>query len=490
MIVNRRTYASRMTKRLLKNGHVPPFIGIVYDVLDEFEVLDYITRYTTNCIIVQNDDSLSVDIGDIKLFDYEKARKNNISPSELLNSFDGIGFFSNAISNKRIICFNIQIDEFKFLRNNYYSMFVRSYLFTLLNKKITNSFSYDDLILHNSVVIPIYRKRYRENNISILNDNSYIFELMGGIGDYFMNYSLILEAIENKEISRIYIAQIDKNSKSSNLNELFYPHTHKITINNQRMNEVLLTETIKSNCTSLFKEVIKYCDTAMNYSGMHVTEIVRIILGLDAKLDLHKYNSEVKQHLIGLLSEKEKDLIDNKIHGKRAIGFQYFTGSFDSENNYCITDSHRNWSRDNVEEFFRLSKIHNLEIIDLNQNCFGLDHKSMYFEKLSLFGYVYLISKLSLVVGIDSSAGHIASFYNIPTITIWGKQTPTDYYGRKISFRVLRNNTSLVSKEKNADCITPQSVIDSVLRQFNSKNGCSSNISFEMSASGYQIITL
>ena len=79
-------------------------------------------------------------------------------------------------------------------------------------------------------------------------------------------------------------------------------------------------------------------------------------------------------------------------------------------------------------------------------------------RKLSLSGYAYAISKLKMVVGIDSSAGHIAAFYNIPSITLWGGQTPFEAWEAKISFRPLRNNTSIYSSNKDINLISPKTV--------------------------------
>ena len=72
---------------------------------------------------------------------------------------------------------------------------------------------------------------------------------------------------------------------------------------------------------------------------------------------------------------------------------------------------------------------------------------------------------MKLVVGMDSSGGHIASFSDVPSITIWQRHafTPDSTYKR--SYRPLRKNISLYSDEITAQCITPRLVFD-VMQSF------------------------
>ena len=86
----------------------------------------------------------------------------------------------------------------------------------------------------------------------------------------------------------------------------------------------------------------------------------------------------------------------------------------------------------------------NIEVINITQSPVSIIPT---LKKLSLEGYVYAISKLSLLVGIDSSAGHVASFYNIPSITIFNSNP---FYSKDIksNYRPLRNNISLYTKNE------------------------------------------
>lgn len=68
---------------------------------------------------------------------------------------------------------------------------------------------------------------------------------------------------------------------------------------------------------------------------------------------------------------------------------------------------------------------------------------------------MYLISKIDCMIGIDSCCGHIAALFNIPSITLWNDQTPSEFVSEmiKISFRPLRKNYSIVPKNGDISSI-------------------------------------
>lgn len=74
-----------------------------------------------------------------------------------------------------------------------------------------------------------------------------------------------------------------------------------------------------------------------------------------------------------------------------------------------------------------------------------------------------------MLIGIDSSGGHIASFYNIPSITIWGKQTPECFPEtlKKVSFRPLKKNISIWSERKCTDVIDANIIFEKAMEILN-----------------------
>ena len=65
-----------------------------------------------------------------------------------------------------------------------------------------------------------------------------------------------------------------------------------------------------------------------------------------------------------------------------------------------------------------------------------------------------------MVIGIDSSAGHIASFYNIPSITLWGGFSPVKFWNSYNGYRALRKNYSIVPCDQNLRSVKYDVVYD------------------------------
>ncbi len=138
--------------------------------------------------------------------------------------------------------------------------------------------------------------------------------------------------------------------------------------------------------------------------------------------------------------------------------------------------------------FVNICKQQGLDLLALNPNPYDIDLGILQLRQMSTAAYAYTISKLTLLVGIDSSAGHIASFYNIPSITIWGKQSPVDAFDKPISFRAMRKNFSLWSENMDINCITPELVIKKIQNYLNGMLKLSDHIiTYEDSLNFYQM---
>lgn len=126
----------------------------------------------------------------------------------------------------------------------------------------------------------------------------------------------------------------------------------------------------------------------------------------------------------------------------------------------------------------------------LSPHCYRTMPGVIEFGKLTIFEYIYVISRFTMVVGIDSSAGHIASFWNIPTLTIWGEQTPLVCEGNEIGFRVLRNNYSIVPEDGNINSIDPEAVYDTMNKMLSNEISidCNHIITYADSVNGYNTL--
>ena len=151
------------------------------------------------------------------------------------------------------------------------------------------------------------------------------------------------------------------------------------------------------------------------------------------------------------------------------MALQYFTGSYDDVNDIWVTNTYRNWDQENIKKFVELCNQSNIEVIIFSgQPYYNINIKKIRTD--SILSYIYALSKIKVLVGIDSSGGHIASFYNIPSITIWGKQTHMFYQitdtsisekkasDFRISFRPIRRNVSIYSRKRSTNMVLADKV--------------------------------
>lgn len=119
----------------------------------------------------------------------------------------------------------------------------------------------------------------------------------------------------------------------------------------------------------------------------------------------------------------------------------------------------KSWTEEQTVKFTELCEEHEIPLLLLNSSPYKC-LKGEQLEKMSLFGYVYAVSKVKALVGIDSSAGHIASFYHKPNITVWGGQSPLKSWGAKVSFRPLCMNYSIIPEDLNSNTVSSDYVFD------------------------------
>lgn len=282
-----------------------------------------------------------------------------------------------------------------------------------------------------------------------------LITLLGGIGDTFIVFSLIWEAAKrNKAKKRLtYILMSEQNFLWGGHDSFFFRTLPILIINNNETNNLFKTRRVDN-----LKDINIYF--MKEETRGHIFALTAKTLGIEENIDPYIHKDEMEKILFNWLSEEDKEYVDSIIT-ERTIGFQFFTGK--KKDGMIISNNSRNWGEESVKEFLRLCRNNNIDVLVTNANPFDEDLDVKQLKHMNLPGYAYAISKLSLLVGIDSSAGHMASLFGVPSITIWGKQSPLDSFGKQISFRVLKKNYSLWSADGVIDSIKPEKVFEKVM---------------------------
>lgn len=213
-----------------------------------------------------------------------------------------------------------------------------------------------------------------------------------------------------------------------------------------------------------------------NSTGCHISDAVKPILDIGLDFHVYAHNDILISRINNSIDLEEKKYIDDFFADSDYIGFQFFTGTYDEVEEKWITDRGRNWDNENVSEFVKICNENGINLLTFSSHPYA-DIQTERLKNVSVLGFVYAISKLKLLVGIDGSGGHIAAFYNVPSITIWGKQTPEYFYNigikqeklqhNKISYRPLRKNISIWSNERCIENVNFKVVFDKMVGVLN-----------------------
>ena len=285
----------------------------------------------------------------------------------------------------------------------------------------------------------------------------YIVTLLGGIGDYFLTFSLFYEFIQRKkqEGKDVYICIMNSSEELNGYDKFFLQNQKRVLCNNMGM-WIFFRQRDYSNLINTENIFLP------ELSPSHIVDRFKSLLGLEPDFYPYTHNTVLERMLMEAVSQDEFEYIEEITNKKNLIGLQYFNGRYVVQLQKYIVESKRIWPIEHVQRFLDLCKEKGFEVLLLNQNPYSVELHANQMKTISLPAYALVVSKLKLIVGIDSSVGHIAAFFNQPNITIWGEQSPLDAFSVQVSFRTLRNNYSIWSKNKNIGSISPELVLSKV----------------------------
>ena len=350
----------------------------------------------------------------------------------------------------------------------------------------------DTLIVDGKIFLMFSSK----NNASdVRGRDKYIIPIAGGIGDFFITFSIVMEALKSNQHKDLYIANRFRTT-SDTLKEMFelcYAKEGASLLNLDDLNRYFWEYLTQHwGVTAMFEGVNNNYLLPKNDTD-HIALLYKNTLLGQIPFDYYKHGDFLKSRILDAVSDDEKSYIDTLTKGKEnLVGLQYFTGVFNPMQKHWSFFGDRKWNTSNVAAFIETCKAHNINLIPLNNESCEPDLEAFCSRKLSIAGYALLISKMDLVIGVDSSAGHIAAFYNIPSITLWGTGSPMQVHGKyHISYRPLRKNYSIIAKNADMSTIDSHAVFSVVKKYFDKALSFKDEIiSYQDSVDDYHIASI
>ena len=454
MIVDKYQYDCFLLKRNMKKNQ--RIIVLSYDELDEEAICKAVLKYNNNFLVVDSDDFIR-NLGEHIFYN---CNKNNVD--EVMQGISD----KEECERTYIICdvekndsthFIIFIQE-ELLPKSYAGVNGKNYNYSFLKNKLVGYKPVKAYSFENQIVIKYSKKDY---SIEIKKKSKYLIPFEG-VGDLFMQYSILRKFIEDTASGyNLSMICIGNNGTVELLSTLLQPKIKLLHISTGAKYLDWCTLISRDCIYPLFTDFLEGCKNGGQYSEgeYHILDIIKDILKVDKEFDPYTSSEFLKQFILDNIPDTEKKYVDELFEKKEYIGFQYYTGSYDSENNVWYGMNGKNWAEEQAVKFTELCEAHGIPLLLLSNSPYKC-MKGNQLEKMSLFGYVYAISKVKALVGIDSSAGHIASFFHKPNITVWGGQSPLKSWGAKVSFRPLCMNYSIISEDLNSYSISSDYVFE------------------------------
>ena len=469
---------------------------IAFNSKNKTEIVSNVLKYTSNFFVLliseiekyKDAEIYFCDNGNIKavLEDIDQNRANHTTEDATVR-YDNVIVLIDLLETEKT--------KYDYLKNR--EMKECQITYNLL-QIIAKKFSFYGYLIENGYIVLEYIENAAKRDAFPGNGsgkNGCLFiNYKGGIGDYVMNVSLLYDFILKSGFpaEKTYLIMLDGITQFQ-LAKCFFPDIHILKMPSFVMMCHLMEISKRKNQESKRLYMFKgntFIDLTELYGTGHIYDLNRRRMFPDTDIYPFTHIEMMQKRIIGKISTERKKQLDGMFDkNKKYIGYQFFTGDLIHDKKY-IGRGARCWSEDNAYEFYKICIENNVNIVILIPHCYRTMPGVIEFGKLTIFEYIYVISRFTMVVGIDSSAGHIASFWNIPTLTIWGEQTPLVCEGNEIGFRVLRNNYSIVPEDGNINSIDPEAVYDTMNKMLSNEISidCNHIITYADSVNGYNTL--
>lgn len=404
-------------------------IIILYKDVDEMSAAVFVSEnFTRDFVVIKYRDDLQFIFGRTKVAIYN--RETGLDTA----SIDDVHEYASCIYMIRLVN---DIETIETTTEKKERLIAQHVLKNISGYKI------GDIMICGGYAIPIF---FGQNSNAKPLADSVFLNILNGIGDFFVLGSIYLEYIkrQRKKGKRVYLTfSRDSYPNSLKISDIFFrQECSKIVFHNY----LYFRHFMEPNNT--VKEIITVDNWHVSVPSdkkYHAFDIIQRCLLGETSVSPYKYADCFQKNLLSHLSEEERTKIDRLISDE-CIGFQFYTGKCNENGRWPVVNP-RCWDECSVNRFIDLCNKNGYRIVVLTPHPYQIDGDVICLGQVSMLGYIYAVSKMKYVVGIDSSAGHIAAFYNIPNLTIW-KNNLGLYYrpgdeNSFIGFRPIRKNISV-----------------------------------------------
>ena len=330
--------------------------------------------------------------------------------------------------------------------------FTRFYEFKMLGSILPKKFFQKKLYLtDDQVIIRFSNQTERAEFKKNIKPNALFLSV--GVGDFLIIYDILVPFIKEQRDLYIFLNRYYSTKKYDNIHMMLnmfgvnakiivleYPYFNYIydyATHAGTFDRCYLMDVFEENFNGIYmpkfqREYLHYHDFAS-----------RVLCYQKPDRELRK----VWEKIDDLISKDAKQKIDKILQGgKINVGLQICSSNDE------FSQRGRHWQKSEVYRLCELAR-NEYQLINLTPywNGYYDDCEFVDASSFSLLEMCYLISKLDLLVGIDSTCGHIAAIYDVPSITLWTKDYPAECRQTKISWRVYKLNYSIVPITKMID---------------------------------------
>lgn len=362
------------------------------------------------------------------------------------------------------------------------------YNFIYLERALPPGFFFNDIVYHQNTIILSFTNQYKKRKIKKRTKAKALF-IGDGVGDFFILNTLLHHFFKNhRKLDYEFHIITYETCSAKNIIKQFYNDIKTYVLRDGAYLEIFYKYMLRSSHYDKCYNIILNGTRFLNFINQkHVYNIYCQQLGIeqhvyydDKKWIMSKINNEILNN--------EKDYIDSILSKnplKKKIGFQFWTGPLEQPNPRC-------WDKENVVRFIELCK-NKYDLINLTPYPVDYNIEVINAQSLSIMGILYLISKLYMVVAIDSLSGHAAAMLDIPSFTLWSSfQTPLCVFSENtnVSIRAIRNNISIVPKN-GIETIKADVLYHIINTKYPQKIKANPNwITYNDSKEGYDIINI
>ncbi|WP_214483001.1 hypothetical protein [Bacillus sp. SM2101] len=344
----------------------------------------------------------------------------------------------------------------------------------LVNDKLTNKIKNSNMFYPFSCfhtkewIYPVYLPLQKDYKIVIKGPShkkkAVLLDWFFGNGDVAIIY-MQLKAFIKKEQVKDYKIDIITREKSKQLIKDIFPECEVYSHFDSFYTYEFITR------SSYYNDVY-FINTRLSHPPhLHLVDIAANALGF--KEPVSPFISKVPAPSLPVEVHKKLNQINKE---SKLVGVQFKT-----------EDYQRSWNSNNINKFVQLCNQNNIILINLTP-IKKLSTEIIDFSYLPVSQLFELMGYLDAFVGIDSVCGHIAGVVGIPSITIWGKDTPlSGAQNPFVSYRVLSQNYSLFPKSKDISDVSAGIVFKRLEKILEEGFHSSERITVKQSKSGFNI---